>query len=89
MEDLGYRYTWWTPPSGAYFAADYMGQKVLVYPQKDLVIVTRVFTGAPIFASLSKDMRYELKKNVAPLIGTEFRNLVDLILESKPAHQNK
>ena len=88
MEKLGYGYMWWTHHSGAYFAAGFMGQRVLVYPQKNLVIVTRVFTGSPVFAGLSQKMRNELKKYVDPLTGGEFRNFIDLIIEAMPAKQD-
>ncbi len=50
---IGYGYMWWTarsggtypaPPGPSYFAAGYRGQRAYVFPDMDLVVVTRVNT---------------------------------------------
>jgi CubicO group peptidase (beta-lactamase class C family) len=83
-EGEGYGYMWWTHGSGAYYAAGYMGQMVLVMPQHDVVIVTRVFTGTPALRGLSGKAHRELNALVNPLEGEEFREMAHRILAASP-----
>jgi len=80
----GYGYMWWIHPKGAYYASGYMGQFVLVIPDRQVVIVNRVFTGTPGFSRLSSDVRKELAPLVDPVNELEFKRLVALILEAAP-----
>jgi len=80
----GYGYMWWIHPSGAYYADGYMGQYVVIIPERQMVIVHRVFTGTPSFNCLSSDTIKELRQLVKPVNGPEFRRLIDLILEAAP-----
>ena len=43
---VGYGYMWWTYGDGSYLATGTGGQKLLVDPNRNLVVVTRVDTGA-------------------------------------------
>ena len=80
----GYGYMWWTHPSGAYYADGYMGQKLLVIPSSQLVIVNRVFSGTPSLVHIPSDVLKELRPLVDPVNNLEFRRLVDLIIEAAP-----
>lgn len=82
--DGGYGYMWWIHPSGAYYAEGYKGQYLAVIPQREIVIVNRVFTGTPSFNCLPLEIRNELKEFERPITGLQFRRLVDLILEAAP-----
>jgi CubicO group peptidase (beta-lactamase class C family) len=83
-KEEGYGYMWWTHESGAYYAAGYMGQMVLVMPQRKVVIVTRVFTGTPAMRRLPQEVLRELNPLVDPLEDGEFRVLVRKILAATP-----
>lgn len=75
---------WWIHPSGAYYASGFMGQKVLIIPHRQIVIVNSVFTGTPSFDHLSPEILRELNHLVNPVDDHEFRKLVELILEAAP-----
>jgi CubicO group peptidase (beta-lactamase class C family) len=75
---------WWVHPSGAYYADGYMGQKVVVIPDRQIVIVNLVFTGTPSFKYLSPEIKKELSHLVKRVSNLEFRRLVELILDAGP-----
>jgi CubicO group peptidase (beta-lactamase class C family) len=80
----GYGYMWWIHPSGAYYAHGHMGQFVLVIPEQEIVIVSRVFTGTPSFNRLPAEIWHELQGVVRPIHFEQFKRLVDLIVEAAP-----
>ena len=85
--DGGYGYMWWIHSSGAYYAAGYKGQKVLVIPDRQIVIVNSVYTGTPIYTRLLSeltDVVTQLSPLVDPVDKIEFNRIVELILEAAP-----
>ena len=83
-DDIGYGLMWWTHSSGAYYAHGYMGQFIVIIPNKRIVIVHRVFTGTPSMRNLSKKIKEELKDYVQPVDRRQMKRLVELILEATP-----
>lgn len=43
---IGYGYMWWIMPDSSYMATGTGGQKLRIYPHRDLVLVNRVYTGS-------------------------------------------
>lgn len=84
MNDKGYGYMWWTYPEGAYAAAGYMGQRVLVIPKHRLVIVNRVFSGTPSFNCMPSQIFEELRGYIDHVSESEFQNIVELIIQALP-----
>jgi len=85
--DGGYGYMWWIHSSGAYYADGYKGQKVLVIPDRQIVIVNSVYTGTPIYTRLLSeltDVVMQLSPLVDPVDKIEFNRIVELILEAAP-----
>ncbi len=78
----GFGYMWWVRPSGAYYAAGYFGQKVLILPKHQVVIVNSVFTGTPSFNQLPPKVLSELTPLIDPVEDYEFRRLVELIIKA-------
>ena len=84
MGEKGYGYMWWTYSEGTYAAAGYMGQRVLVIPKYQLVIVNRVFSGTPSFNRMPVKIIEELRGYIDHVSEKEFQNIVELILQALP-----
>ena len=80
----GFGYMWWIRPNGAYYASGYFGQKVLILPKHQVVIVNSVFTGTPSFQHLPEKVLTELSPLVDPVENYEFKTLVELIINAGP-----
>ena len=80
----GYGYMWWIRPNGAYFASGFFGQKILVIPKHQVVIVNRVFTGTPSLQRLPSAVLTDLEQLIDPVNEDEFEILVKLILKAGP-----
>ncbi|MCP3928019.1 MAG: serine hydrolase [Bacteroidetes bacterium] len=80
----GYGYMWWINPDSSYYASGFMGQKILIIPKHEIVIVNSVFTGTRSFPYLSPETMEELRHFISPVDPHEFRQLVELILEAAP-----
>ncbi len=81
----GYGYMWWINSDSSYYASGFMGQKILVIPKHEIVIVNSVFTGGRSFPHLSPKALKELSHFISPVDPHEFRQLVELILEAAPS----
>jgi CubicO group peptidase (beta-lactamase class C family) len=80
----GYGYMWWIRPGMGYYGSGAAGQKVLVLPKQELVVVNRVNTGPPSFLKLSRQEKRRLTRNLNPVSLGEFVQLARLVIQAEP-----
>ncbi len=76
-DGVGYGYMWWLMPDGTYMATGTGGQKIIIDPQRELVVVNRVNTGE----RLGRLIWWKFGPRVN---NPQLRHLINLILEASP-----